>query len=315
MADNLQKPERLIDIARRRKQTQGRRGLKKRATAIRDPIQLRKKFQIHLARFVKNVNDKISEWLIDQLEQLQQQLSFETSNQFNNTTVDRSDDFNDEVSRIMQNLRNFADNAADDAQDDLNSVAQDVSEWNRNQIARSLKKVIGVDVFSQQSLDSEFLNTMLKSWVIENTDLIKSIHQEQLRRVSNIVYRGFRQGDDHRAIAKTIREQFGKTENRARFIARDQVSKLNGQLTEQRNRKLNIHKYIWRTSEDERVRESHKVMNGKECRWDDNTLYRNQGEDTWRKRSSIGGVEEAPGQDYQCRCDAIPVLEDVVDSL
>jgi uncharacterized protein with gpF-like domain len=59
---------------------------------------------------------------------------------------------------------------------------------------------------------------------------------------------------------------------------------------------------------DERVRAAHRPMEGKVCKWDDETVYRNQDETAWHARSSIGGVELHPGEDYNCRCVAIAVL-------
>ena len=96
------------------------------------------------------------------------------------------------------------------------------------------------------------------------------------------------------------------TESRARLIARDQVSKLNGQITQGRNQALGLDLYVWSDSSDERVRESHDVMDGKVCRWDDPTVYADTVEDAqagrWKSRASIGGVDQHPGQDFQCRC-------------
>ena len=101
-------------------------------------------------------------------------------------------------------------------------------------------------------------------------------------------------------------------ESRARLIARDQIGKLNSQLTRERNEALGIDKYIWSTSEDERVRESHKVMNGKLCRWDDPTVYSDDGGQTWKSRASIGGEQEHPGIPVNCRCISSPFMDDLL---
>lgn len=104
-----------------------------------------------------------------------------------------------------------------------------------------------------------------------------------------------------------------KTRNRARLIARDQVGKLNGELQQQRQADLGIERYIWRTVGDNAVRPSHAAMDGETCRWDDPTVYLSGSR--WANRSSIGGVEEHPGQDYQCRCSADADFSEIVTEL
>ena len=58
----------------------------------------------------------------------------------------------------------------------------------------------------------------------------------------------------------------------------------------------------------ERVRESHRALNGKLCRWDDDTVYSEDGGKTWKSRAAIGGYIGHPGADYQCRCISSPDL-------
>jgi SPP1 gp7 family putative phage head morphogenesis protein len=79
--------------------------------------------------------------------------------------------------------------------------------------------------------------------------------------------------------------------NRVKFIARDQVAKANAALVQQRQTLLGVDQYIWSTSKDERVRDSHKSKEGKKYSWD-----------------SPPADTGHPGEDYQCRCVAIPIL-------
>ena len=58
---------------------------------------------------------------------------------------------------------------------------------------------------------------------------------------------------------------------------------------------LGITQYIWRTSRDERVRESHLVLEGKTFSWD--------------SPPDVGH----PGQDINCRCTAEPVIPGLED--
>ena len=70
--------------------------------------------------------------------------------------------------------------------------------------------------------------------------------------------------------------------------------------------------YVWDTSGDERVRESHAVMEGLLCRWDDATVCSYDGGRTWKPRPS-GAVLMHPGMDYQCRCCADAYFNELLD--
>jgi SPP1 gp7 family putative phage head morphogenesis protein len=78
---------------------------------------------------------------------------------------------------------------------------------------------------------------------------------------------------------------------RAKLIARDQISKYNGQLNQTRQTALGLSKYRWQTSGDERVRDTHKALNGKIFSWDN--------------PPSVGH----PGDEINCRCVALPIFD------
>ncbi|MDA4635985.1 phage minor head protein, partial [Escherichia coli] len=66
-----------------------------------------------------------------------------------------------------------------------------------------------------------------------------------------------------------IKERGGVTRSRAKFIARDQTSKLNADFTEARNVALGLDIYEWGGTGDERERDSHLVLNGMLCKYSD----------------------------------------------
>ena len=102
-----------------------------------------------------------------------------------------------------------------------------------------------------------------------------------------------------------------KVENRAKLIARDQVSKLNGEIAQLRQRNIGIERYYWRTMTDERVRPEHQSMDGLMCRWDDPSVYSADKGKTWKPRTG-DMVRLHPSEDYQCRCYADPVFDELL---
>lgn len=134
----------------------------------------------------------------------------------------------------------------------------------------------------------------------ENVAKIKGLAVSELDRIEGLLDRASTTGLRVEEIGDDIQEQFGVTESYATFIARDQTLRLNGQVTQERQVQAGVVRYTWITSRDERVRPSHRDLDGSEQMWG---LAPVVDEKTGRRAH--------PGQDYQCRCTASPVLDDV----
>ena len=159
------------------------------------------------------------------------------------------------------------------------------SDVNRVQVQNQLRAV-GFDLFK----DTPMLTDVMRDFNRANVKLIKSLASTTFSRVEDVVERGFRSGLRHTEIAKDIQREFKTTKNRAKLIARDQVCKLNSQLSRQRFKANGITKAIWRTMGDERVREEHENRNGQE----------------FSLETGLDG--EFPGDPINCRCFSEPVL-------
>lgn len=190
-------------------------------------------------------------------------------------------------------------------------LAEETAGFAKKPWQRLAESQTGVDIFKGEP----WLRNLTESWATDNAKLITSIEERYLGNVAQRAQDMVRQGRSAKAFANELTKQYDLTAARARLIARDQMAKLNGQITKARQQSLHIEEYEWSTSADERVRQSHKVLNGKICRYDDPTVYRNEGETEWRKRSSIGGYVGDPGEDYQCRCVAAARVESLLSSL
>lgn len=191
-------------------------------------------------------------------------------------------------------------------------VSQRVSDFNssswKKKVARALT---GVDLFKNEP----WLEPLLREWSSENSKLISSIHQQFLDKASKQASDAVRTGQSGASFRKLLQKEYDLTRARANLIARTEVAKLNGQITQSRNEWLGIDNYIWRTSADERVRRSHTVLEGKVCSWSDPSVYKDsEAEKVWKSRAALGGYIGHPGQDFQCRCDseAIINLEEIL---
>lgn len=167
-----------------------------------------------------------------------------------------------------------------------------IKEWKK-----SVKATLGIDLM-EDYYSGEFYRENITRWINENISLIKTIPQEALSDMRKIVLDGFKTGKTTTSMVKEIQHTYGVKRSSARLLARDQLSKLNGQITQAQQRDAGVEEYIWSTSGDVRVRKRHKQLNGKKFRWDDPPVV-----------DIRTGRRCHPGGDYQCRCVALPVFD------
>ena len=173
---------------------------------------------------------------------------------------------------------------------------------NAKRFSESADKTIGIDLKGFLTRSTPEVLDFLEISTQYNASLIKSIsaefHQEISKTIMDNVYAGERSTN----LITQLMDRYHVSESKAKFLARDQTSKMNGDLTRVRAEAIGAKTYIWSGSLDERERESHRVMEGKLCKYSDPTVYSDDGGKTWKKRKAIKGVELHPSQDYRCRC-------------
>ena len=164
-----------------------------------------------------------------------------------------------------------------------------IKEWKR-----AVKATLGIDI--REDYYRDFFNQLLDEWIEENVNLIKSIPEDTLDRMNKVIYEGYTNGRTTTDMTKEIQRAFQVGKRKARFIARDQVAKLNGKIQQAEQQDAGIREYIWDTVGDSRVRKSHRELDGKKFSWDDPPL-------------NSDGRRCHPGEDYGCRCIGRPVFD------
>lgn len=171
---------------------------------------------------------------------------------------------------------------------------------NKERFTRSMQRARGIDVAS--IVDSMDLGDTMAKAIQANIDLIKSFKTDLINDMSAQIFDDFKKGVRQSDLIANIYERGNVSKAHAKFVARDQTAKVNSALNEARNMKLGIDEYYWSGTDDERERESHRVLNGMLCKYSDPTVYSDDHGKTWKKRKSIGAYEGNPGTDFQCRC-------------
>lgn len=158
-----------------------------------------------------------------------------------------------------------------------------VSNTNKKRLQQSFNKSFGFSMVNL--LRDENIVKPMQEHIDTNVDLIKTIAPENLMRLKKIISNGMTQGKTAGDIRQELRVGFDISERRARLIARDQTSKINGNLNKVRSQDAGVTHYVWIGREDDLERPTHVANNNKIFAW------ANPPKQTGH-----------PGEDYQCRC-------------
>lgn len=130
-----------------------------------------------------------------------------------------------------------------------------------------------------------------------NVRLIKTVPLNVVDSLEALLTEEFPAGLHVDALAKVFQRVAGVEESRARFWARDQTLKFNGQVVKNRSVAAGLPGYWWRVNPDERLRDDHDDLADTYHTWDDPPVC-----------DQRTGRREHPGGDYQCRCTAEPAF-------
>lgn len=265
---------------------------RKKPKAIKPAKRVGIEYNAELQRMVRAIRKDINEQLVPMLRELAPQYVSDSMT---------TDSYVDLIVATLRNIMNRWQSPT--FRNVAESIAQRFVTTANNVNAKGHTESFGIDVFA----GSPELENYLQASAYNNTQLITSIPEQYLNQVESIVMTNVRSGNRPSAITKLLRDQFGVTERRAKMIARDQTTKINGDLSEKRQRASGFPYFQWIDSDDSRVRTRHESIANKITqygrgiyRWDDLPL-------------SDKGVPIKPGQDYQCRCIARPVSQSEVD--
>ena len=130
------------------------------------------------------------------------------------------------------------------------------------------------------------MNLYIKGWTEESIIRLR-------KRMQKNAFQGYRAS----SFVKEIEHDFQMSHTKAKFLARQETSLLMSQFREERYKSVGVQKYRWSTSGDQRVRPYHNRLNGKIFTWDNPPIV-----DEYGHRAH-------PGQDFGCRCIAIPIID------
>jgi SPP1 gp7 family putative phage head morphogenesis protein len=147
------------------------------------------------------------------------------------------------------------------------------------------------------------VGAQLRLLVEHHAKLIRSIPQDLAQDVASQIATRQMRGERAETIAKDIRTRLPEiTKSRIAMLARTQVSVASESITRARAEHLGANWYEWLSSEDSRVRPSHRKMDRVICRWDDPPSPESLVGEKFIGRYNAGNI-------FNCRCTGVPILD------
>lgn len=132
---------------------------------------------------------------------------------------------------------------------------------------------------------------------------VKDFTEKEIVRLRKQIEKNAVSGKRYENLVKDIQESYNVTQNKAKFLARQETSLLMTKFKEIRYTDAGVKEYIWGCvagSKNHPVRPWHKALEGKTFSWNHPPVTTKPGEPVRRNN---------PGQDYNCRCFARPVVK------
>lgn len=194
-----------------------------------------------------------------------------------------------------------------------NMTIQSMGVATMDRVSQEFKSTILKNVAVQPKLDEEglakisrdYLTTidlpirkkLLREFEDEAIKVVENFEQdvvEKLREKLNVMILDGRSRD---AIKKEIMGQLKISKTRAKFIARQETSLLTTKFKKSQYQQYGVNTYKWVTVGDHKVRERHVELNGEVFDWDHPPIV-----------DEKSGRRDHPGSDYNCRCQAFPIV-------
>ena len=203
---------------------------------------------------------------------------------------------------VEQAMREFV--FSKEADEYIDSAIEKMIQEQRIGSARSWKEMarrrsaIGKEIYEYIQTEMQgSVGRRVAEMVSENSQYIKTLPAQWADYASKQAFRmtmeGKRPEEIEAELRKVIPEHMQKN---LKTIARTESAKANAAIAQARAEDIGIPCYIWRTCKDERVRASHRRMEGVVCFWNNPPSPEGQG-------------FYHPGNIYNCRCYAEPILD------
>lgn len=168
--------------------------------------------------------------------------------------------------------------------------------------AKALKREILEDEIPTMALNAD--SQKLKEAIQNNVNLIQAITEKHNENLEKSVRLAIESGSSFETIIDEVQSQSTKGRSYAEFVARDQAAKAYASINEEKQKNAGFDGYIWIDTNDGKTRNSHREHHGEFNTWDKPPLINFALDNQKRTPEHLH-----PGEDYQCRCIALPAFD------
>jgi SPP1 gp7 family putative phage head morphogenesis protein len=208
----------------------------------------------------------------------------------------RQDAWQDDLNKAFTDIANDMVKPTNATIKRMTAIGPRVNQYNKSEWTKLIRSQYGVNPTAE---NPEAYSDLLDHWAFNNAALIKDIPAKAMQQIADMTKEALMSGQSQEDLSSDIYDVFDDrldvADSRCDLIARDQVAKLNGKLTEERQTDIGVDSYIWRTVGDERVRDTHADNEDQTFAWAEPPVETGH-----------------PGEDYQCRCWAEPILPEAI---
>ncbi len=182
----------------------------------------------------------------------------------------------------------------------LASIVADLNKQFKTSVEpMDVEVVTGLDTVEVAADLTPGIEKALREQVTENLELtIKDFVQEEIPKLRAEVQANAFAGYRTDRLADIIRARYGVSKRKAAFLADQETGLAVAKFREARYREIGSRSYKWSTSHDERVRLDHRHLDQQIFSWDSPPVT-----------NRATGDRNHPGEDFRCRCVAMPILE------
>ncbi len=155
------------------------------------------------------------------------------------------------------------------------------------EVAKALRLSPTLSDESRDLLRQDYTDNM-KLW-------IRNWSEEMIADLRGVVDTNAVQGYRFDKLIDAIQNRYSVSTSKAKFLARQETALFMSKFRQFRFKEAGVTRYRWLTSNDERVRETHRELNGTVHSYDSPPYV-------------APGRKANPGEDYNCRCVDEPIL-------
>jgi SPP1 gp7 family putative phage head morphogenesis protein len=129
---------------------------------------------------------------------------------------------------------------------------------------------------------------------------IQDFSEKEIAKLRKEIQASAMTGNRYETMKDRIRASYGTTESKAKFLARQETALMMASFKQVRYQEAGVNQYRWQCvvgSPAHPVRPMHLALNGKVFSWDNPPVTDDK------------GARNNPGQDYNCRCVARPIVK------